>query len=199
MARNQRDSIELFHDYGLHIPTRTIYVGSENSADSGIDGGESGVDHMLSARLIKNLHALETINSEPITIILNNVGGDEYHCIAIYDAIRAAKSHVTIKVMGSAMSCGSIILQAADRRVMSPNSVQMIHYGTWGVNDHAKTAQAVSKEGERIDAWMEQLYLNRIQEKLPNFKLKKLQDLLMIDTYLTAQQCVDLGLADEIE
>src|SRR5690606_32257406 len=160
--RVNRDDTDRFHDYSLYIPKRIIYVGSETHD---IESGESGTDGAMAERVIKNISILEGISSDPINIIMNNVGGDEYHGFAIYDIIKVCKSYVTIQIFGHAMSMGSIILQAADERVMAPNSRQMIHYGTWGVNDHAKTAQQWAKEGERIDEWMEQLYLEKIKEK----------------------------------
>lgn len=193
--RFNRDDVDKFHDYNLYIPTRTIYVGSE---DHSMSEGESGTDGQMAETIIKNLTILEGLSSEEITIVMNNIGGDTYHGCAIYDAIKACKSHVVIKVFGHAMSMGSVILQAADQRIMAPSAKQMIHYGTWGVSDHSKTAIKQAKEFEKMDEWLEDVYLRRIQEKLPGFTLGKLEKLLDHDTYLTAQESVDLGLADSI-
>lgn len=194
-TRIDRHDIEKFHEYGIYVPTRSIYMGSEQFS---VTEGESGTDGWMAERVVKNLHMLESLNHENITILMNNIGGDEYHGFAIYDAIKACKSHVTIKVMGHAMSMGSIILQAADERVMAPTSRQMLHYGTWGIHDHAKTAQKWAEEGKKIDSWMEQMYLSRIKEKQPRFTLEKLEKLLDHDTFLTADESVKLGLADKI-
>lgn len=193
--RINRDDIDKLHDYGLYIPTRTIYIGSELFD---IEHGESGCDGAMAERAVKNLHILDNLSSDPITIISNNIGGDEYHGFAIYDAIKACKSHVTIQVYGHAMSMGSIILQAADERMMAPTSRQMIHYGTWGVHDHAKTAQKWAKEGEKIDQWMEEMYLEKIQQKVPHYTKARLKVLLDHDTFLTAKESVELGLADRV-
>jgi len=193
--RVNRDDVDKFHDYGLYIPTRTIWMGSE---EFDLNDGESGTDGKMAERVVKNLHILEGINKEPITILMNNIGGDEYHGFAMYDAILACKSVVTIKVFGHAMSMGSIILQAADERIMAPTSRQMIHYGTWGVSDHAKTARKWSDEGVKIDQWMEDMYLAKIKEKNTSFTLGALKKMLDHDTFLTAQESVDLGLADKV-
>lgn len=193
--RVNRDDVDKFHDYSIYIPTRTIYMGSE---DFSIDLGESGTDGLMAERVIKNLAILESMSKEPITILMNNIGGDEYHGFATYDAIRACQSPVTIQVMGHAMSMGSIILQAADERIMAPTSRQMIHYGTWGINDHAKTSRKWSDEGVKIDEWMENMYIAKIKEKHPDFTLKKLQKMLNFDTFLTAEESVKLGLADKV-
>lgn len=197
MARTTRDDSDRFHEYSLHIPTRTLYMGSENVSESD-DFAESGCDAFMAERQIKNLHILDTLSHDPLTIIMNNIGGDEYHCFAIYDAIKACQSHVTIKVLGHAMSAGSIILQAADERVMAPTSRQMLHYGTWGVHDHAKTTQKWAEEGKKIDRWMEDMYLARVIEKNPHFTRQRLQRLLDHDTFLTAHESVAFGLADKV-
>lgn len=194
--RVNRDDIDKFHDYSLHIPSRTIYMGSEHINDD--DFSESGVEATMAERQIKNLHILEMVSNDPITIILNNPGGDVNHGLAIYDAIKSCKSHVTIKVFGHAMSMGSIILQAADERIMAPNASQMIHYGTLGVDKEAKTVYKIVEECKRIDKWMENMYLAKIQERQPHFTRARLQRLLNHDTFLTAAQSVELGLADKI-
>lgn len=190
-----RDDLERFHEYEIYVPSRTLFIGSEITD---IDGAESGCDAAMAERTIKNLHFLESLSAEPITILSHNIGGDEYACFAIIDAIQACQSEVTVKVLGAAMSAGSLILQAADRRLMTQHATQMIHYGTWGNTDHSKTLQKLAKEGARIDRWMEEWYLGRIKEKHPTFKRAQVAKLLDHDTYLTAEESVALGLADEV-
>jgi ATP-dependent Clp endopeptidase proteolytic subunit ClpP len=171
-------------------------MGSEHISDT--DFSESGTDTSMAERMVKNIHILDTINQEPITIFMNNLGGDPYHGLAIYDAIKAAKSEVTIKVFGHAMSMGSIILQAADIRIMAPNSRQMIHYGSLTIQGHSKTVDKQAKEEDKINRWMDDMYLEKIREKHPEFKLKRLQKMCDHDTFLTAEESVALGLADKI-
>lgn len=194
--RVNRDDIDKFHDYSLYVPKRIVYMGSEHVADD--DFAESGVEATMAERQIKNLTILDMASDEPITIIMNNVGGDVNHGLAIFDAIKACRSHVTIQVFGHAMSMGSIILQAADERIMSPNSSQMIHYGSVGIDKEAKTAYKFIDEMKRIDKWMEQMYLEKIKEKQPHFTLARLRTMLNNDTYLTAEKSVELGLADKV-
>ena len=118
--------LDKWFDLNVDTDTRTIYMGS---AGYTYDEGETGVDHFMAEYLIKGMHSLESKNKKPILIIMNNPGGDWYHGMAIYDAIKSSPCECTIKVYGHAMSMGSIILQAADNRIMMPNSRFMIHYG----------------------------------------------------------------------
>lgn len=184
---------ELFHDTGLAIPTRTIYMGGVQSWD-----GEVGTDVLMAERVIKNLHTLENMGTGPITILMNNPGGDWYHGIAIYDSIKQSPCEITIKARGYAMSMGSIILQAATHRWMSPTASQMLHYGTDGYFHHSKTFEKYAEQSKKINAVMEGIYLDRIREKHPKFKKAQLKKLLNFDTYLTAQESIDLGLADRV-
>lgn len=195
MKKINRDDVDKFHDYGIYIPRRTIYMGS---VDVSVEHGESGTDSSMVEFFIKNLMILEGMSDDPITIIMNNIGGDVNHGLAIYDAIKNSHHDITIKAFGSAMSMGSIILQAADHRIMSPNASQMLHYGTWAFDGHAKTGQKIAKENERQDQWMEQMYLEKILEKHPDYTIAKLKKILDHDTFLNAREAVDLGLADKI-
>lgn len=198
MAKLVKESIDRFYDYDIHTETRTIYIGS---VDSDAEYGESGTDAAMAERAIKALHILDSVaptGDKPITVIMNNPGGDEYHGMAIYDAIKACKNHVTIVVFGMAMSMGSIILQAADKRVMSPNSRIMIHYGTWGIHDHPQIVYKWADEGKKFDSWMEQLYLEKIKQKNPDFTLRKVKELCSYDSFFDGKQALELGLIDEI-
>lgn len=198
MSRINKESIDRFYDYDIYPETRTIYIGS---VDNDAEFGESGTDGAMAERAIKGLHILDSgapAGDKPITVIMNNPGGDEYHGMAIYDAIKVCKNHVTVIVYGHAMSMGSIILQAADRRVMAPNSRMMIHYGTWGIHDHPKIVYRWAEEGKKFDKWMEDIYMEKIHQKKPDFSIGKLRDMCNFDTFLNAKEALDLGLIDEI-
>lgn len=198
MARKHED-IELFHGYGLHIPTRTIFMGSESSSDMAIEtGGESGTDHTMAEKVIKNLHILTRLSNDPITIIMDNVGGDVYRGIAIYDAIRACTCEVTIVVRGHAMSMGAYVLQGADRRVLAPGSKVMIHYGQISISGEALTVYKWIEEYKKEDRKMEKVLLEKIQEKQPHFTLQRLKRMLSNDTIFSAEEAIGMGLADEI-
>lgn len=198
MARINKESIDRFYDYDIYPETRTIYMGSVGT-DS--DDSETGTDYAMAERLIKGLHILDSSapnGDKPITILMNNLGGDKYHGIAIHDAIKACKNHVTIIGLGYVMSMGAVIMQAADKRIISPNTRVMLHYGTWSGYGHPKEMYKWADEGKKYDAMMELIFLERLVEKNPDTKLKKIRDMLEFDTILSAQEAVELGLIDEI-
>lgn len=184
------------HDYDCDLKHRVVSLGSQHVTAGGT---ESGVDATLADRAVKNILLLDKLKPEgdaPINYLLSNPGGDEFYMAAIYDAIKYSKSPSIITVHGLAMSAGSVILQAGQKRVMMPSAWVMIHYGTWGTHAHPKISYNWSDAGKKMDKWMENIYLERIREKNPNFKLKDLQKMLDFDTILNAQDTVALGLAD---
>lgn len=189
MAKVNRDDIDKLFEYGIYIPSKTL-----------ITVGDT--DEQVAANIMKGLHILDRINPDmPITLELNNTGGDEHHGMAIYDSIRACKSEVIIIGKGNIHSMGSVIFQAGDERIIAPNAKQLIHYGTPVMADpdlHAKSQWAWTEECKKFSQTMESIYLERIRVKHPDFKLKKLQEMLNFDTILNAQESVNFGLADKI-
>jgi len=196
MPRVIKDDIDRFMIYGILHTTRTIYLGEISATDDDVES--PGVDYRLADRIIKSIHVLESVSTEPINIIVNNPGGDEYHGLAIYDAIRATVCRVTVRIMGHAMSMAAWFVQAADHRIIYPNATLMLHYGDYGYYGHSKDFDVWAKENKRINALMEKHFLERIVEKNPRYTLKELRALLRFDTLLTANDAFVLGLVDEI-
>lgn len=185
----RRDDIDKFFDYNIHIPSRTLYMGDE-------------VDEEMAELFLKGmalLHQLASSKTDGINIVMNNIGGDEYHGLAIYDAIATSPCHITITAYGHAMSMGSWILQAADERILSPHCTVMIHYGSWSASGEMGTVRTQYKEGERLNDMMEKVYLKRMQEADDSrITLGRLKKMLEKDTFFTASDAVARGLADKI-
>lgn len=163
MSRRYRDNDFIFSwfDQNLDMDTRTLYMGSVGYGEE----GESGVDSFMAEFFIKGMHLLEVKSPEkPITVIMNNPGGDWYHGMAIYDAMKNSPCECTVKVYGHAMSMGSIILQAASHRILMPNSRFMIHYGYDGRYGHSKIFEKWADEGKRVNYDMENIYLEKMME-----------------------------------
>lgn len=241
------DDVDKFFEYGVDIPNRTIYLG-EAMYDQNDQG--TGVDFFMAERFVKALHILNNTpagaGKDPtITVITNNPGGSWYDGMAIYGAIKASKCSVHIKMYGYAMSMGSIIPQAADKRIIDPMARFMIHYGTDGSWGHSKIFSKHGDEGKKVNHFMENIYLDRMlqkdekmqqagevnylervlwdivsvqksldypaPDKMPKYKFAKtpegrredvrvvLKELLNYDTFLTPEETVALGFADEID
>lgn len=181
--------IELFHDCGLYIPTRTIKLDLESdNVDDDI-----GISNKTASKFAKNLMVLNTLNSEPITIVMNCGGGNVDDGYAIYDLIQASTSAVTIQVIGQASSMAMIILQAAAVRQAYPFSRFMCHDGILGVDGNTRDVEAMV-EFNKLDRYRTyKIFENRTGKKASywNRKLQK-------DYFLTAEQALEEGLIDEI-
>lgn len=189
----ERSELELFHSNDISIETKTIYFGSPYADRDG------EIDARLTEKFLKNFHLLDReIHPEGITIILNQIGGEAYHGLAIYDEIISANNKITVIVKGNCHSMAVPILQAADTRLVSENATLMIHsvssgfYGTYyQLLDHVK-------ETKRLNDLYIKMILKSIKKKNKKFTKKDLEELIKKDTYFTARQALSLGLCDKI-
>lgn len=192
MSRLNKDDIGRYFDYGLDVAGRILYMGS-----TGSDGEDTGTDHKMAEHVIKGLDILDRTDG-PITIKMNNIGGDDYHGLAIYDAINGCKNHITLIGIGCVMSMGAWIMQAADERVMTQNASMLVHYGTWGYEGHTMDYIQWAKEASRMNVLMEQHMLVRIREKHPKYSASRFRRKFLFDSFLSAQDALDLGLIDKV-
>lgn len=194
MARYNKEEIDRYFDYGIFVKERILALESL-SAD---EDGESGTDHEMFGHFIKGLTFLSRLSEDPITVQMNNLGGDWFHGMAIYDAIRACRCYVTIISYGYCCSMGSIIFQAGDHRIIAPDCVMMIHDGSDGFAGIAKSFEAWGAYSKVVRQRMYEIYLTRIKAKKPKSKwtLRKIEELCSHDRIYTAEQAVEIGLAD---
>ena len=191
---SQNDMLAYWTETGFLIAKRLIYLGS---VTTDVEGSESSVDAAMAKKFEIAMTSLEYFDEKsPITIIMNNPGGDWYHGMAIYDRIMDSPCHVTIHATGYVMSMGSVILQAADKRLLSRNSCVLLHYGTSGYVGHAIDTERSADESKRIRLEMEEIYLTPMLKKDPSLTLEKIREVLRFDSYLDAGKAIRLGLAD---
>lgn len=190
-------AIENFFNFGIELSTRTLYVGSHVSGS--LSEAESGVDAKMAEHVTKGLILCAAADRErEITIIMNNIGGDLTHGWAIYDAIAHCPCPTTMHIFGYAMSMGCVVLQAANKRLIAPRANIMVHYGSAIFGGSPEEMDAHMKDWKRNLLKIEDVFFKRMQEKDPQFKREKLKELMKKDSYMDAQEAVDLGLADEI-
>jgi len=189
--RHSKDSTDRLFDYDLHLESRTLWVGATVLED----GSEAGVDAAMAETFIKGLHLLQygAKAEEPITVKMTNPGGSWYYGMAMYDAIRNCRAPVTIEASGLCMSMGSIIIQAADHRLVHPNCRFMLHDGEEGYVGHARDFENWGKECKRIRGEMYAIYAERSGRPVGYWEKR-----CMFDLILTADQAVREGLADKV-
>lgn len=176
--------IEQFQDNNIYLPTRTIML-----------SGEIDLDNFRN--FFKNIHALDA-EKGTINIIINSEGGDLTQCKAIYDVIAGSINLVRGVVYGEASSSASIILQACDERLMTPNSYLMIHYGEESTSGHPLNKEMWDLK-HKLDAdWMFNVYLKKIKNKKKRYTKEQLKELIIFDKIFTAEEAIKFGLIDVV-
>lgn len=93
------------------------------------DIGESWWDETVTAKqFVKDFAA---IDADTITVRINSIGGSVTDGIAIYNAIKRHRAHVTVSIEAAAYSIASLIAMAGDTVEMADNALLMIH-APWG-------------------------------------------------------------------
>ena len=182
----------LFLQYNIHPTMRTIYLGPKLGQPDNDD-----TSFLMAETAIKNIHLLESISNEPITIIMSNSGGAVQDGNSIIDAIEQSPCHITIVCYGSCESMGVSILQAGDTRILSKNCTIMIHKSKTPTpsNINEKNHRKFFRKVDKLDT---EKLLKRMKEINPSMSKRKLMRMLRHDTFLTAQEAIKLGIADKI-
>lgn len=201
----QNNSLHDIHDYNIDIENREIYLHSVFSED---DNNEPGVDYRSAITFEKNLRYLNTISLDPILVHMHLPGGDWQDCLGIYDNIRNSKSRVCIVAYAKVESSSTVLLQAADLRILSANTNFLIHYGSISVDNEHKAALSTVQWSERESEKMIDIFTEKcIKSKLAREKnwkrmivKKHIVNQLATkrDWILTADQAVEYGFADGI-
>lgn len=179
-AHKTIDDTQLFVEHGVHIPSQTIMLTGEVNAE-------------MYERLLLGLTLIRTRKngSTDITVELNSEGGCWYSGVAIHDRIKSCSFPVTIRVSGMAMSMASVILQAADKRLITPGSTVMIHDGSEVLEGSPENVMAWAKHSKDICNYMYKIYADASGKAVTFWKRKCKKDFI-----LSAEQAITLGLAD---
>lgn len=149
------------------------------------------VDLDSMGRLTKAILALD--NKDPVTIFICSNGGDWYTGIAAFDLIRALPNHVTTVAAGSAMSMGSILMQAGDDRLALPHATFMVHNGIDVAGGDYEDLKNWAKHSEHIAKQAFKIYADASKKTLAYWKRKCEKD-----TVMAAVEAVKEGLVDRI-
>lgn len=142
-----------------------------------------------------------------IYFYINSPGGLVTAGLAIYDCMQYIKCDVSTIVMGQACSMGSLLAQAGapGKRLVLPQSRTMIHRvssGTPGTSGSVhvqelefEDARRSFEESKRLNQRLTELYVRH------NSAGKTYDDFfaaMKFDTFLSAQEAVAYGLADQV-
>ena len=145
----------------------------------------------VSARSIAE--ALPEDNSD-IVLEVNSTGGLVTVGSEIYTTLRNYAGKVTAEITGMAASAASVAVMGADKVIISPTSQMMIHkalfsYVSGNSDDLDKASNALKASDQAIvNAYVAKTGMSE----------DDIMALMKAETYMSAQDAVDKGFADEI-
>lgn len=128
-----------------------------------------------------------------INIYINSRGGSVFEGTAIYNQLRRHPAHKTVYIDGFACSIASVIAMAGDEIVMPKNAMMMIHNMWMVAMGNPRELRKAADDLEVINEAGRQAYLEKAGDKLDESELVAMMD---AETWLTAEACIRLGLAD---
>lgn len=134
-------------------------------------------------------------DAEQINLFVNSNGGSVHEATAIRNQLKRHSANVTAYVDGFACSAASFILTGCDEVKMYSNTMQMVHLMWNYVAGNYKELRSYADDLEKMSISNRQAYLEKSGGKLTE---EKIIELLENETWLTAQECLEYGLADEI-
>ena len=183
--RIRRDRIKLTERYGgsspraAHGEVEVLLYG---------DIGFGGISAEMFAEELRDLG-----NVSHITVGINSLGGDAFDGIAMFNALVSHPARVTVRVDGIAASAASIVAMGGDRVEMSQGSTLMIH-PPWtitigdGLLHHRIGDILIDSTDNLINIYANRRGINRA----------KVNQLVWDESWMSAQEAVDLGFADEV-
>lgn len=130
---------------------------------------------------------------QTVELYINSMGGDVKEALGIVNALKRCPAKVIAYVDGFAASAASVLTQAADEIYMPRNTCMMLHNARWITEGNPKELRKSADDLEVINKSIINSYATRAGDKL---SAKALQQILDEETWLTAEQCIQYGLAD---
>jgi ATP-dependent protease ClpP protease subunit len=137
---------------------------------------------------------LNGIDASQIDVHINSPGGNVFDGIAIMNALRNHKANITVKVDGLAASIASVIAMAGDEIVMSLGSQMMVHNPSGIAMGDARTMRELADTLDKSRASIASIYADRAGGTVDAW-----QGAMDAETWYTAQEAVDAGLADKLD
>lgn len=164
-------------------------------------------DHSANLIVAQFLHLESEDSSKDIHFYINSPGGLVTAGLSIYDTMQFIGPDVSTYVMGQACSMGSFLAQAgaAGKRFALPESRTMIHRvssGTPGTSGSVhvqelqfEDAKRTYEESQRINQRLTELY---VRHNTAGKTYEEMHNTMKFDTFLSAEEAVAWGLADQV-
>src|SRR6202035_3389993 len=130
-----------------------------------------------------------------VSMYINSPGGIVTSGLAIYDTMQFIRPAVSTLCTGQAASMGSLLLAAGakDMRFALPNSRIMVHQPSGGFQGQVTDIMLHAQEILNLKKRLNEIYVRHTGQPL-----KKIEEALERDTFLTSEMARDFGLIDKV-
>ncbi len=173
----------MYDIYSLLLQQRIIFLGTP------INGQVANV-------IVAQLLYLDREDSErDISLYINSPGGEISAGMAIYDTMQLIQAPVSTVAVGITASMATILLTAGtkERRYALPHATIHLHQPLGGVQGQAVDMEIAAKEILRMRDLIKDILLEHT-----GLTPEKIAAVTDRDTYMTAQQAIELGIVDKI-
>ncbi|WKV98336.1 Clp protease ClpP [Pseudomonas sp. H22_DOA] len=155
--------------------------------------GEIGAWGITANQFVQDLRAMDD-GVSPVVAAFNSIGGDLFDGLAMHNALSRLGERCTGRIDALAASAASVAVCGAHRVVIAANAMLMIHnpytYTGGDAEDFRRVADVLDQTLEAIIA--------AYKAKAPNIDDAELRRMVNAETWLTANEALALGLADEV-
>src|SRR5450830_853073 len=154
------------------------------------------VEDGMSTLVVAQLLFLEAENpKKEISMYINSPGGVVTSGLAIYDTMQFIRPPVITLCTGQAASMGSLLLAAGEKnmRYSLPNARIMVHQPSGGFQGQATDIMLHAQEILNLKKRLNEIYVTHTGQSL-----KKIEDALERDYFLTADMAKVFGLVDQV-
>jgi len=154
------------------------------------------IEDGMATLVVAQLLFLEAENpKKELSIYINSPGGLVTAGLAIYDTMQFVRPGISTLCIGQAASMGSLLLTAggAGMRFALPNARIMVHQPSGGFQGQATDIMLHAQEILNLKKRLNEIYVKHTGQSL-----KKIEDALERDYFLTAEMARDFGLVDKV-
>jgi len=154
------------------------------------------IEDGMASLVVAQLLFLEADNpKKEVNMYINSPGGVVTAGLAIYDTMQFVRPAVSTLCVGQAASAGSLLLTAGakDLRFALPNARIMVHQPSGGFQGQATDIMLHAQEILNLKKRLNEIYVTHTGQAL-----KKIEDALERDTFMTADMAKEFGLIDKV-
>jgi ATP-dependent Clp protease, protease subunit len=154
------------------------------------------IEDNMASLVVAQLLFLEADNpKKEVNMYINSPGGVVTAGFAVYDTMQFVRPAVSTLCVGQAASAASLLLTAGakDLRFALPNARIMVHQPSGGFQGQATDIMLHAQEILNVKKRLNEIYVKHTGQAL-----KKIEDALERDTFMTAEMAKDFGLIDKV-